>query len=119
MKHLNSIVHMHCPGALMIAEESTSFPGVTRPVHLGGLGFDMKWNMGWMNDTLRYFSKDSFYRHYHHNDLTFGLLYSFSEKFALVLSHDEVVHGKSSLLGKMPGDLWQKLANLRLLLSYF
>jgi len=117
-KHLNSIVHQQFPGILMIAEESTSFPGITHSVESGGLGFDMKWNMGWMNDTLRFFNTDMLYRTYHHNDLTFGLLYAFSEKFALVLSHDEVVHGKKSLLSKMPGDMWQKFANLRLLLSY-
>lgn len=117
-KHLNSVVRQHAPGALVMAEESTSFTGVTHPLEQGGLGFDLKWNMGWMNDTLRYISKDMFYRHYHHHDLTFGLLYAFSEKFALVLSHDEVVHGKGSLLSKMPGDVWQKFANLRLLLSY-
>lgn len=118
IKHLNSIVHKQHPGVLMIAEESTSFLGVTHPIDQGGLGFDLKWNMGWMNDTLRYMSKDMLFRHYHHNDLTFGLLYAFSEKFILVFSHDEVVHGKASLLSKMPGDLWQKFANLRLLLSY-
>lgn len=118
IKHLNSVVHQYHPGALVIAEESTAFTGVTHPVERGGLGFDLKWNMGWMNDTLRYFSKDPLYRHHHHDDLTFGLIYAFSEKFALVLSHDEVVHGKNSLIGKMPGDLWQKFANLRLLLSY-
>jgi 1,4-alpha-glucan branching enzyme len=117
-KHLNSIVHQHFPGIFMVAEESTAFTGVTHPVEYGGLGFDMKWNMGWMNDTLRYFSKDMIFRHYHHNDLTFGLLYAFSEHFIVVLSHDEVVHGKRSLLSKMPGDMWQKFANLRLLLSY-
>lgn len=117
-KHLNSVVHEKFPGVLMIAEESTSFTGVTHGLESGGLGFDMKWNMGWMNDTLRFFSTDMFYRHYHHNDLTFGLLYAFSERFALVLSHDEAVHGKGSLISKMPGDLWQKFANLRLLLSY-
>lgn len=117
-KHLNSIVHQHFPGIMMIAEESTSFTGVTHDVTRGGLGFDLKWNMGWMNDTLRYIQKDMLYRHYHHNDLTFGLLYAFSEKFVLVLSHDEVVYGKRSLLNKMPGDIWQKFANLRLLLSY-
>lgn len=117
-KHLNSIVKNECPGALMIAEESTSFPGITQGVEHGGLGFDMKWNMGWMNDTLRYYHVDMLFRHYHQNDLTFGLLYAFSEKFMLVLSHDEVVHGKQSLLSKMPGDLWQKFANLRLLYSY-
>ena len=118
MRHLNSVVHDKFPGILMIAEESTSFSGVTRSVQEHGLGFDMKWNMGWMNDTLTYFQKDPIYRHYHHNELTFGLLYAFSERFALVLSHDEVVHGKRSLLDKMPGDLWQRFANLRLLYSY-
>lgn len=118
LKHTNSIVHERFPGVLMIAEESTSFGGITHPLASNGVGFDLKWNMGWMNDTLRYFSKDPIYRHYHHNDITFGLLYAFSEKFQLVLSHDEVVHGKKSLLSKMPGDLWQKFANLRLLLSY-
>lgn len=118
LKHLNSVVHQRCPGILMIAEESTSFAKVSTPVIHGGLGFDMKWNMGWMNDTLRYFSKDMIFRHYHHNDLTFGLLYAFSERFVLVLSHDEVVHGKNSLIGRMPGDAWQKFANLRLLYSY-
>jgi 1,4-alpha-glucan branching enzyme len=118
LKHANSIIHEKFPGVLTIAEESTSFNGVTYPLQQNGLGFDLKWNMGWMNDTLHYFSKDPLYRHYHHNDLTFGLLYAFSEKFILVLSHDEVVHGKRSLLSKMPGDLWQKFANLRLLYSY-
>lgn len=117
-KHLNSVVHQRFPGSLMIAEESTSFTGVTHPLEHGGLGFDMKWNMGWMNDTLRYFKTDMIFRRYHQHDLTFGLLYAFSEKFALVLSHDEVVHGKGSLLARMPGDWWQKFANLRLLLSY-
>ena len=118
IKHLNSIVHERCPGVLMIAEESTSFTGVTHPVERGGLGFDLKWNMGWMNDTLRFFSKDPYYRRHHHNDLTFGLIYAFSERFILVFSHDEVVHGKRSLLSKMPGDMWQQFANLRLLYSY-
>ena len=118
LKHLNSIVHSRCPGVFTIAEESTSFFGVTHPVAQGGLGFDLKWNMGWMNDTLRYFSNDPFYRSYHHHDLTFGLVYAFSENFILVFSHDEVVHGKRSLLSKMPGDMWQQFANLRLLFSY-
>jgi 1,4-alpha-glucan branching enzyme len=118
IKHLNAIVHEKFPGVLMIAEESTSFAGITTPIAFNGLGFDLKWNLGWMNDTLHYFSKDSFYRHHHHNDLTFGLLYAFSERFCLVLSHDEVVHGKKSLIGKMPGDIWQKFANVRLLYSY-
>lgn len=118
MKHLNSIVHEKCPGVLTIAEESTSFTGVTHPVAYGGLGFDLKWNMGWMNDTLRYIAFNPLFRTYHHHDLTFGLLYAFSERFVLVFSHDEVVHGKKSLLSKMPGDDWQKFANLRLLYSY-
>lgn len=118
LRHLNSVVHDRCPGVLTIAEESTAFAGVSRPVAAGGLGFSLKWNMGWMNDTLRYFSKDPLYRNYHHNDLTFGLLYAFTERFVLVLSHDEVVHGKGALLSKMPGDFWQRFANLRLLLSY-
>lgn len=118
LKHLNSVVHNRVPDALMIAEESTSFAGVTHPLSQGGLGFDLKWNMGWMNDTLRYASIDPLFRHYHHQDLTFGLLYAFSERFALVLSHDEVVHGKKSLIAKMPGDPWQQFANLRLFLSY-
>lgn len=118
LKHLNSIVHQRCPGVLMIAEESTSFTGVTHSVDHGGLGFDFKWNMGWMNDTLRYFEINPLFRKYHHSDLTFGLIYAFSEKFICALSHDEVVHGKKSLLSKMPGDMWQQFANLRLLLSY-
>lgn len=118
IKHLNSIVHQKYPGVLMIAEESTAFDGVTRPVEWGGLGFDLKWNMGWMNDTLRYFCTDPIFRHYHQHLLTFVMIYAFSERFLLVLSHDEVVHGKSSLLSKMPGDDWQKFASLRLLYSY-
>jgi 1,4-alpha-glucan branching enzyme len=118
LKHLNSIVKEQCPDALMIAEESTSYAKVSHPVAAGGLGFDLKWNMGWMNDTLRYFSTDMYFRTYHQHDLTFGQLYAYSEHFALVLSHDEVVHGKKSLLGKMPGDMWQQFANLRLLYSY-
>lgn len=118
LKHLNSVVHEQHPGVLMIAEESTSFPGVTTPVGYGGLGFDLKWNMGWMNDTLRYMSRDPVYRQHHQNDLSFGLLYAFSERFILVLSHDEVANGKNSLIGRMPGDMWQQFANMRLLLSY-
>lgn len=115
LRHLNVIVHEYFPSALTIAEESTAWPGVTAPVQYGGLGFDLKWNMGWMHDMLTYFQKDPIYRSYHHDKLTFVLLYAFSEKFLLPLSHDEVVHGKASLIGKMPGDDWQKFANLRLL----
>ncbi len=118
LKHLNAITHEHCPGIIMCAEESTSYPQVTHPLKQGGLGFDLKWNMGWMNDILSYFHTDSFFRHYHHNMLTFSVLYAFNEKFLLPLSHDEVVHGKRSLLSKMPGDDWQRFANLRLLLSF-
>ncbi|MFN0065966.1 MAG: alpha amylase C-terminal domain-containing protein, partial [Chlamydiales bacterium] len=118
LKHLNATIHARCPGVITIAEESTAFPKVTEEPQWGGLGFDYKWNMGWMNDTLRYFGKDPIYRRYHHNDLTFGLLYAFSEKFTLPLSHDEVVHGKRSLISKMPGEYEEKLASLRLLLSY-
>ncbi len=118
MKHLNSVVHERNPGVVLIAEESTAFTGITHALQWGGMGFDLKWNMGWMNDTLRYFHKDPLFRHYHQNELTFGLLYAFSERFTLVLSHDEVVHGKASLISKMPGDDWQKFANVRLLYSY-
>ncbi len=118
LKHLNSVIHEQFPGAMMIAEESTAWPQVSRPVYLGGLGFTMKWNMGWMNDTLSYFHEDPVHRKYHHNKLTFSLLYAFTENFVLPLSHDEVVHGKASMLNKMPGDAWQKFANLRLLYGY-
>jgi 1,4-alpha-glucan branching enzyme len=113
LKQLNTIVHAQHPGVLMIAEESTSFPGVSRPVHLGGLGFGFKWNMGFMHDTLDYLKRDPVHRQHHHNELTFGLTYAFSENFVLPLSHDEVVHGKASLLHKMAGDDWQRFANLR------
>ena len=115
LKKTNEVVHQYYPGVLMIAEESTSWPGVTTAVKDGGLGFDMKWNMGWMHDTLVYFEKDPVHRVHHHNNLTFALLYAFSERFLLPLSHDEVVHGKRALLSKMPGDNWKKFANLRLL----
>ncbi|HEY4319506.1 MAG TPA: 1,4-alpha-glucan branching protein GlgB [Herbaspirillum sp.] len=118
LKELNQTIAERCPGALMIAEESTSWPGVTAPVEQGGLGFSYKWNMGWMHDTLRYVEHDPAHRRYHHNDFTFGLLYAFSERFMLPISHDEVVHGKGSLINKMPGDVWQKLANLRAYLGF-
>jgi len=118
LKRLNEVCHREHPGVVTSAEESTSWSGVSRPTYLGGLGFSLKWNMGWMNDTLRYFSKDPVYRKYEHGSLTFSMIYAFTENFILPLSHDEVVHGKGSLLDKMPGDLWQKAANLRLLYAY-
>ncbi len=118
LHELNIMVHEAFPGALTLAEESTAWAGVSRPVYLGGLGFSIKWNMGWMNDTLSFFHKDPVHRRYELNRLTFSQLYAYSENFMLPLSHDEVVHGKGSLLDKMPGDAWQKFANLRLLLSY-
>jgi 1,4-alpha-glucan branching enzyme len=118
LKNLNETVYKEFPSSQMIAEESTAWPMVTRPTYLGGLGFGMKWNMGWMHDTLDYFSKDPVFRKYHHGTLTFSLLYAFTENFMLPLSHDEVTHGKLSLFGKMPGDRWQKFASLRLLLGY-
>jgi 1,4-alpha-glucan branching enzyme len=118
LRSLNTVTHERFPGTLMIAEESTAWPQVTRPTWLGGLGFSMKWNMGWMHDTLQYINKDPVHRHYHHDQLTFGLLYAFTENFVLPFSHDEVVHGKGSMIGKMPGDEWQRFANLRLLYTY-
>jgi 1,4-alpha-glucan branching enzyme len=118
LRHLNWAVQEYAPGAMMIAEESTAFPGVTQPTHLGGLGFTFKWNMGWMNDTLRYMAVDPVYRSHEHRLVTFSFMYAWSERFMLPISHDEVVHGKRSLLEKMPGDEWQKRANYRLLLAY-
>ena len=118
LKRLNSVVAERVPGAMTIAEESTSWPGVSAPVLQGGLGFSYKWNMGWMHDTLQYVERDPLYRSWHHGELTFGLVYAFSERFVLPISHDEVVHGKGSLIGKMPGDRWRKFANLRAYFSF-
>jgi len=118
LQTLNAMVHGEFPGALTIAEESTAWPQVSRPTWVGGLGFSMKWNMGWMNDSLRYFSRDAIHRRWHHDELTFGQIYAYSENFVLPLSHDEVVHGKRALIDKMPGDDWQRRANLRLLLAW-
>jgi 1,4-alpha-glucan branching enzyme len=118
LKEVNETVYGREPGVTTAAEESTAWPGVSRPTYLGGLGFGFKWNMGWMHDTLTYFQKDPVYRRFHHHTLTFSLMYAFSENFILPLSHDEVVHGKRSLLDKMPGDRWQKFANLRSLYAY-
>ena len=118
LKDLNELVHARQPGVISVAEESTAWPGVSRPTYLGGLGFGFKWNMGWMNDTLGYFAHDPIHRRFHHHELTFSLVYAWNENFILPLSHDEVVHGKRSLLEKMPGDRWQQLANLRALYAY-
>lgn len=118
LRHLNSVVRETVPGALMIAEESTAWPGVSQPAEEGGLGFSFKWNMGWMHDSLSYVAQDPLHRSYHHNEMTFGLDYAFSEHFILPISHDEVVHGKRALLDKMPGDRWQQFANLRVYLSF-
>jgi 1,4-alpha-glucan branching enzyme len=118
IKELNAVAHQEHPGILMIAEESTAWPGVSRPTYVGGLGFSFKWNMGWMHDTLEYFQMDPVYRKFHQHKVTFGLMYAFTENFVLVLSHDEVVHGKKSLLDKMPGDDWQRFANLRALYGH-
>ncbi len=116
LQEMNATVYRRCPGAVTIAEESTAWPGVTRPTHLGGLGFGFKWNMGWMHDSLGYAGHDPIHRAYHHHQMTFSMMYAYSENYVLPLSHDEVVHGKGSLFGRMPGDRWQKLANLR---AYF
>jgi 1,4-alpha-glucan branching enzyme len=118
LKELNELVYAREPGVVSAAEESTAWPGVSRPTYLGGLGFGFKWNMGWMHDTLGYFQRDPIHRRYHHHELTFSLVYAWNENFVLPLSHDEVVHGKGSLLAKMPGDRWQQLANLRALYAY-
>jgi 1,4-alpha-glucan branching enzyme len=118
LKELNEVIHRREPGIVSAAEESTAWPGVSKPTYLGGLGFGFKWNMGWMHDTLDYFQRDPVHRRFHHHQLTFSLMYAFSENFVLPLSHDEVVHGKGSLYGKMAGDRWQKLANLRSLYAY-
>ena len=118
LREVNEVLYRHNPDLVLVAEESTAWPAVSRPTYLGGLGFGFKWNMGWMNDTLKYFSKDPVHRRWHHHELTFALLYAFHENFMLPLSHDEVAHGKGSLLRKMPGDRWQQFANLRTLLSW-
>ncbi len=118
LRKVNEVLHGIFPGVLTIAEESTSWPMVSRPTYLGGLGFSLKWNMGWMHDTLSYMGKDPLFRRFHHHQMTFGMLYAFHENFVLPISHDEVVHGKGSLLGKMSGDEWQKFANLRAYLSF-
>jgi len=118
LKRFNEVCYDRFPGIITIAEESTAWPGVSRPTYLGGLGFGFKWNMGWMHDFLQYMSINPIYRRYHHGNITFSLLYAFQENFVLVLSHDEVVYGKRSLLSKMPGDEWQKFANLRMFLAW-
>lgn len=118
LKEFNETVYANFPDAVTIAEESTAWPGVSKPTYLGGLGFGQKWMMGWMHDTLQYFKKESIHRKYHQNEITFSVMYAFTENFMLPLSHDEVVHGKGSLLGRMPGDEWQRFANLRLLFGY-
>jgi 1,4-alpha-glucan branching enzyme len=118
LKEMNEVVYGEFPDAVTIAEESTSWSGVSKPTYLGGLGFGQKWMMGWMHDTLQYFKYDSVHRKYHQNEITFSVMYAFTENFMLPLSHDEVVHGKGSLLGRMPGDEWRKFANLRLMYAY-
>ncbi len=118
LRQFNEAVYSEQPGTLTIAEESTAWPLVSKPTYVGGLGFSMKWNMGWMHDMLEYMHMDSIHRRYHHNNITFSLMYAYSENFVLPLSHDEVVHIKGSLINKMPGDLWQRFANLRAFLGY-
>ena len=118
LKRFNHVVYENYDGVQTYAEESTSWPMVSKPTYLGGLGFGYKWNMGWMNDVLSYIKVDPVFRKYHHNKLTFSFLYAFSENFVLPFSHDEVTQGKGSLVGKMPGDEWQRFANLRLLIAY-
>lgn len=118
LQEMNATIYKHVPGVVTIAEESTAWPGVTRPTYLGGLGFGLKWNMGWMHDSLGYMQRETIHRQYHHNAMTFAMMYAFSEHFVLPLSHDEVVHGKGSLIARMPGDRWQELANLRAYLGY-
>jgi 1,4-alpha-glucan branching enzyme len=118
LQEVNATAYRRVPGIMTIAEESTAWPGVTRPTHLGGLGFGFKWNMGWMHDSLGYMSREPVYRQYHHHQMTFSMMYAYSENYVLPISHDEVVHGKGSLLRKMPGDRWQQLANLRAYLAF-
>ena len=118
LREMNAVVHQEARGCVTIAEDSTAWPGVTRPINEGGLGFTFKWNMGWMHDTLEYFEKDTIYRRFHQDLLTFAMIYEHSEHFIMPLSHDEMVHLKGSMYGKMPGDHWQKLANLRALFAY-
>ncbi len=118
LRQFNQEAYGEHPAIQTIAEESTAWPMVSRPIYVGGLGFGLKWDMGWMHDTLKYFANDPIHRRFHHNQLTFRMLYGFTENFVLPLSHDEVVHGKGSLIGKMPGDEWQRFANLRLLFGY-
>jgi 1,4-alpha-glucan branching enzyme len=118
LQELNATVYKHHPGVLMVAEESTAWPGVTKPTDAGGLGFGFKWNMGWMHDTLSYVSREPIHRQWHHNEMTFSTVYAWSENFILPISHDEVVHGKRALAEKVPGDRWQRLATVRALLAY-
>jgi 1,4-alpha-glucan branching enzyme len=118
LKRVNEVVGVECPQAITLAEESTAYPAVSRPTYAGGLGFHYKWNMGWMHDTLAYMARDPIYRQHHQGEMSFSLIYAFNENFVLPISHDEVVHGKGSLLSKMPGDRWQQLANVRAFLGY-